>query len=37
MLAIVLIGALGGAYAIYHATRGVVHSIPGANDDLIFF
>lgn len=37
MLAIFLMGAAGGAWAIYHAVRGVLHSIPRANDDLIFF
>jgi hypothetical protein len=37
MLAIFLIGAAGGAWAIYRAVRGVLHSIPRGNDDLIFF
>lgn len=37
MLAIFLMGAAGGAWAIYSVVRGVLHSIPRANDDLIFF
>jgi hypothetical protein len=37
MLAIFLIGAAGAAWAVYRATRGVLHSIPRGNDDLIFF
>lgn len=35
MLAIFLIGALGGALVI-HAARGLAHSIGRTNDDFIF-
>ncbi len=36
MLVILLMGALAGAAAIYQAVRGIVHAIPGGNDDLVF-
>ena len=36
MLAIFLLGALGGAMLIYRTVGGIVHAIPDASDDLIF-
>ncbi len=36
MFAIFLLGALGGAFVIYQVARGLSHSIPRGNDDLIF-
>ena len=36
-ISIFLMGAAGAAWAIYRATRDVLHSIPRGNDDLIFF
>lgn len=35
-ISIFLMGAAGAAWAIYRSTRGVLHSIPRGNDDLIF-
>lgn len=36
MLAILLVGAVGAALVTFLAAREVAHSIPRANDDLVF-
>lgn len=36
MLAILMMGAAGGAWVIWRTLHAVAHGIPRANDDLIF-
>ncbi len=36
MLAIFLMGVLGGAFAIHRAVRRYAHAIPRFNEDLIY-
>lgn len=35
MVALILAGA-AGVWLLYRAGRGIRHSIPGSNDDIIF-
>ena len=37
MLAIYLMGALGGAWLAYRAARKALDAVPRTNDDLIFY
>jgi hypothetical protein len=37
MLVIFLVGVAGGAWVIYRLVHDVLHSIPRANEDLIFY
>lgn len=37
MLVIFLVGVAGGAWVIYRLVHDVRHSIPRANEDLIFY
>lgn len=37
MLAIVMMGALGGAWLAWRATVKALDGLPRSNDDLIFF
>lgn len=36
MVALILAGAAAGAWLLYRAGRGIQHSIPGSNDDIVF-